>query len=139
MWVVGILTTILLVFYPRPIFSIFIPEEEAINYGVVYLKILGLSQLFMCLEITTAGAFNGLGRTIPPSVISILFTGLRVPAATILSSEQLIGLDGIWWSIRLSSVFKGILLTTWFITSLYKNPKFSINKGFKAIFSEDSK
>jgi len=126
MTTVGILTTCLLVFASRPVFSLFIPEEEAIRYGIVYLKILGLSQLFMCIEITTTGAFNGLGKTIPPSIVSIIFTGLRVPAAMILSSENLLGLDGVWWSISISSVFKGIILTTWFIIYLVKNPKVNL-------------
>ena len=35
--------------------------------GADYLRILGYSQLFMCLEITTTGAFSGFGNTITPS------------------------------------------------------------------------
>lgn len=112
---IGIIASLLLIFCARPIFSIFIPEEEAIAQGIVYLRILGLSQLFMCIEITTAGAFNGLGRTLPPSYVSIIFTGLRVPAALILSKSDVLGLNGVWWSISLSSVFKGIVLVAWFI------------------------
>lgn len=119
--VVGIIATILLVFGGKYIFGFFIPEKEAIDYGIVYLRILGYSQLFMCIEITTAGAFNGLGKTIFPSLVSILFTGLRVPASKILSSEKLLGLNGIWWSISMSSVFKGIILTLVFVILIKKN------------------
>lgn len=126
--VVGIVATCLLIFGARPIFSIFIPEEEAIRQGVIYLKILGLSQLFMCLEITTAGAFNGFGKTLPPSIVSIVLTGLRVPASIILSSSSLLGLNGVWWSISMSSVLKGIILVTWFIILLVKNPYFKKDK-----------
>jgi putative MATE family efflux protein len=46
-FVMGILNTSLLIFFAKPIFSIFIPEEEAIYLGIDYLKILGISQLFM--------------------------------------------------------------------------------------------
>lgn len=120
--VIGIFATSLLVFGARPVFSIFIPEEESIRYGIVYLKILGLSQLFMCIEITTAGAFNGLGKTVPPSIVGILFNGLRIPAALILSSTSL-GLNGVWWAISISSMFKGVVLTTLFIFSLKRNPE----------------
>ncbi len=119
MSVIGVITSLLLIFCARPIFSIFIPEEEAITQGVIYLRILGLSQLFMCLEITTAGAFNGLGRTLPPTYVSIIFTGLRVPAALILSKAELLGLNGVWWSISLSSVFKGIVLVAWFVFDMH--------------------
>lgn len=119
MSVIGILATIAFIFAGRQIFGIFIPEENAIQYGIVYLRILGYSQLFMCIEIVTAGAFNGLGKTVPPSFISILFTGLRVPASMVLSAEHFLGLNGVWWSISISSVFKGVVLTTWFIVILY--------------------
>ncbi|MEG0773505.1 MATE family efflux transporter [Clostridium sp.] len=122
--IVGILATLLLTLGGRAVFSLFIPEEEAIKYGIVYLKILGYSQLFMCIEITTSGAFNGLGRTMTPSIISILFTGLRVPAAYLLASESLLGLNGVWWSISMSSVIKGILLVGIFVILLKRNKLF---------------
>lgn len=113
---IGILATILFVFFGKPIFSMFIAEEEAIKIGVGYLKILGYSQLFMCIEITTGGAFNGIGKTVPPSIVGIVFNYLRIPAAGMLS--VIMGLEGIWWSISMSSVFKGVLLTSWFIIVL---------------------
>ncbi len=123
MSIIGVLASLLLIFAARPLFSIFVPgEEETISQGVIYLRILGLSQLFMCIESTTAGAFNGLGNTIPPSIVGILFNGLRIPAALILSSTSL-GLSGVWWAISISSIFKGLVLATWYFTLLKKNPK----------------
>ena len=67
----------------------------------------------MSLEITTAGAFSGYGKTVPPSVISIVFTALRIPLALILVHTTL-ALNGIWWSITISSILKGVLLFVWF-------------------------
>lgn len=115
---IGLFSTLLLVFGARPLFALFIPDEKVIPYGVDYLKILGYSQLFMCIEISTAGAFNGIGRTIPPSLNGIILTGLRIPAAIILSEPNILGLNGVWWSISLSSILKGIVLTIWFIIVL---------------------
>lgn len=111
---VGIFATILLVFVGKELFSLFIPTENAIKMSTLYLRILGYSQLFMCIEITTAGAFNGLGKTLIPSAISIIFTGLRIPAVIFLSSQEMFGLNGVWWSISISSVIKGILLVILF-------------------------
>ena len=122
MTVIGIFTTGLLYFGARPIFSIFIPEAESISYGVVYLKILALSQLFMCIELTTAGAFNGLGNTVPPSIIGIVFNALRIPGALILSATSL-GLNGVWWAISISSIFKGVILANWYMMLLKKSNK----------------
>ena len=119
--ILGIFATILLIFGGRHVFKIFIPNDPiALDYGVTYLRILGLSQFFMCIEIATAGAFNGLGRTVPPATIGMIFNALRVPAALILSSTAL-GLNGVWWSISMSSVFKGVILTSIFIFVLKKN------------------
>lgn len=112
---IGIGATLLLVLGARPVFFFFIPGEEA---GIAYLRILGLSQLFMCMEIATTGAFNGLGRTVPPSIVGIVMNALRIPSALILS--KYLGLNGVWWSISKTSVFKGMILTTWFITLLVK-------------------
>lgn len=119
--IVGVGATLLLIFGAQPIFSIFLTEKEAVAHGIRYLKILGLSQLFMCFEITTAGAFNGLGRTVPPSVTGIVFNALRIPAAMILSGPHLLGLNGVWWSISVSSMFKGVVLTGCFMIFLKRN------------------
>lgn len=109
----GIFCTCLLIVCPAPVFKIFITEKEVIPLGIDYLRILGVSQLFMSLEITTAGAFAGYGKTVPPSVVSIVFTTLRIPLALILVHTTL-GLNGIWWSITISSIVKGVLLFIWF-------------------------
>ncbi|MBD7914189.1 MATE family efflux transporter [Clostridium sp. Sa3CUN1] len=112
---IGIFSTILFVFFGESIFSIFIPEEEAILSGAIYLKILGYSQLFMCIEITTSGAFSGFGDTVTPSWVSIILTGFRIPIAIFLSSILALGINGVWWSISGTSIVKGILLLILFI------------------------
>ncbi|MCE9655836.1 MATE family efflux transporter [Clostridium celatum] len=111
---VGVFATVLLVFAGEQLFRLFINESEAIIQGADYLRILGYSQLFMCLEITTAGAFYGIGKTMTPSLISIIFTGLRVPVAIILFKPELLGINGVWWSISGSSIIKGIILVILF-------------------------
>ena len=116
----GVFCTALLIFCPAPIFRIFITEKNVIPLGVDYLMILGVSQLFMSMEITTAGAFSGCGHTIPPSITSIVFTAIRIPLALFLTQTAL-GLNGIWWSITISSIFKGIILLVWFLHFLKKH------------------
>ena len=108
--VLGIFATILLIGFGEAVFAVFIPEAEAIAGGVVYLKILGYSQLFMCIEITTTGLFNGLGRTYIPSIVGIILTGARIPLAYLLSKPNLLGIDGVWWSISSTSILKGIII-----------------------------
>lgn len=109
----GLFTSCLLIFVPGPIFQCFIHEANILPYGIDYLRILGFSQFFMCLEIATQGAFNGLGKTMPPSIVSILFTSARIPMAILLS--EILGVNGVWWAISISSIIKGITLVCWFV------------------------
>lgn len=62
----GIFTSLLLLVFPKFFFSIFITEPDVIPMGVDYLRIIGISEVFMCLEGAATGAFQGLGRTILP-------------------------------------------------------------------------
>ena len=52
------------------------------------------------------GLFTGVGEPKIPAYISIIFTTLRIPMALLF--VNFIGVSGIWLSISLSSVFKGI-------------------------------
>ncbi|NDW12961.1 MATE family efflux transporter [Bacteroides sp. 214] len=111
--VFGGFCTLLFVCFGTELFSVFVPEEAASLAGGTYLRIVGYSQLFMMLEITTQGVFYGIGRTMPPAIISITFNYLRIPLAILLTSKGM-GVEGIWWSISLSSIAKGIVLACWF-------------------------
>ena len=64
-------------------------------------------------------AYAGFGHTLPASVLSTVFTALRIPAALVLSATAL-GLSGIWWSISISSICKGLILTIMFVAFLNK-------------------
>lgn len=114
----GIFTSFVLIAFPEVLFRIFITETKVIPLGVDYLRILGVSQLFMCTESASAGAFQGLGRTLPPSLVGVVFTALRIPAAMLLSTTVL-GLNGIWWSISISSILKGLILPLWLIGVMF--------------------
>lgn len=115
----GCFTTFVLVVFPEVLFKIFITEPDVIPMGVDYLRILAVSQLFMCTEATAAGTFQGLGKTMPPSLTGIVFNALRIPMALALGATVL-GLNGIWWSISISSILKGIILPVWLGVIFYR-------------------
>jgi putative MATE family efflux protein len=110
----GTLATVLFVSYGNELFSIFVPERDAYIAGGTFLRIDGYSQLFMMLEITMQGVFYGLGRTMPPAVVSVVFNYMRIPLALLFISLGL-GVDGIWWAISASTILKGLVLLLWFI------------------------
>lgn len=117
LWMTGFFGTIcslVFIFYGSEVFSIFVPEAEAFRVGGDFLRIDGYSQMFMMLEITMQGVFYGLGRTIPPAIVSIGCNYMRIPVALILVHMGM-GVDAIWWAVCGTTVAKGIILTTWFI------------------------
>lgn len=117
MTVWGLITGTAFVLFGDKIFGIFVPEPAAIASGTVYLRILGYSQLFMVFEIASTGAFTGIGKTLPPSIQSILFTGARIPLALLLTATSL-ELSGVWWAITISTWCKGIVLPIWFMYTI---------------------
>lgn len=118
----GIMTSCLLVFGAEPIFCLFIREPEVVPVGVSYLTILGMGQMFMCEELVTGGALQGLGKTMSCSVITILFTAARIPLAYVLSRTSL-GLDGIWWALTATSIVKGITFVGYYLWTLSGLPE----------------
>lgn len=116
LWTVGIwglLISVVFICFPQTIADIFFHEPKAVATAVGYLVIIGFSEAFMCVELTTVGALSGLGRTRLCSIISITFTSARIPLAIILGG--LTGLSGIWWALSVTSIIKGIIFTCTFL------------------------
>ena len=110
----GTFCSLLFIFFGNNIFAIFVPEKEAYEAGGLALRIDGYSQLFMMLEIVIQGVFYGIGRTLPPAIISITCNYMRIPMALFFVSLGW-GLSGIWWSICITSILKGIIILIWFL------------------------
>ena len=72
------------------------------------MRIIGFSEMFMCVELMTVGAMSGMGKTMEASVITIILTAARIPLAILLGGTAL-GLNGIWWALTISSIVKGII------------------------------
>lgn len=108
--IIGLITTTVLFFFLRFIFFIFVRDALTLDLGESYLKILALSQLFMCVEITSQGVFNGLGETRVAPVIAVSMNLIRIPIAYYLGYHTSLGLYGIWGTISGTSIMKGILL-----------------------------
>lgn len=118
----GVITTAILAFGGQFLFSLFLAEPEAVEMGVVYLRILAVCQIVACLEYNSAGCFRGIGKTIPPSVVSIVSNLIRVPLVFVLSRTSL-GINGIWWGVSLGAGIRSIWMFIWFYLISVKLPK----------------
>ena len=107
----GVVVSLAFIFLGEEIFGLIVPEQEAKMAGGEYLFIMAFCQLFMMLETTTLGMWNGYGRTSPPAIISISLNLARIPLALWLA--PMMGIKGVWWAITISSVAKGIISAVW--------------------------
>lgn len=101
------LTSIAFIFFSKELAQLFTNDPETIAFTSSYLIIIGYSQIFMAMEIICNGVYTGIGLPKIPSAISIVFTLMRIPLALYLM--PIFGLNGIWWSIAISSFVKGIV------------------------------
>ena len=104
----GLLVSAVFIFIPYPVAKMFFHEADVLKTAVGYLRIIGVGEAFMTIELMTVGALSGIGRTNLCSIISNLLTGARIPLAVLFIYIGM-GLDGIWWALSVSSIIKGII------------------------------
>jgi len=109
---VGLVTTVLVTF-PEAAVSVFSSDPEVVAAGTTYILIVGLSQVFMAIEVVLIGAFAGAQWTVVPAVVEIGLTAARVPLAFWLV-DQGWGVEGVWVAISVTCVAKGALLAVLF-------------------------
>lgn len=94
--------------FPEEISGIFFHVPQEIEMCAQYLVILGMGTVFNSVEILGGGAISGLGNTRLCSMISVIFTAIRIPIAMTLSRTSM-GVNGIWWAFSITSIIKGVL------------------------------
>ena len=103
-----LVTAIIFIYTPEPLIRLFVSEENTVSIASRYLQIIAISQVFSAIEMVTNGLFMGIGLPRISANVSIFYTILRIPMAIILIPY--LGVNGIWWSISVSSILKGITL-----------------------------
>ncbi len=109
--VFGVITTLVFILFSEQLVGWFVNDDVTIQIGADYLRIVGLSQVFMCIDMISAGVINGIGRTKIPASISIIVILIRIPLAIYLSQPQYYGVNGIWYALLISSTLRGLAIT----------------------------
>ncbi|MDL2206740.1 MATE family efflux transporter, partial [Eubacteriales bacterium OttesenSCG-928-N13] len=114
--------TLLLIFCGRAMFMLFIDSPvHVVDMGEAYLKILAGCMPLMAFEGACAGAFRGVGQTVPPSICAVVFHLLRVPMCWLLG--QYWGMYGIWLGVSISGGMRGLAEFIWYTIYSRKLPK----------------
>ncbi len=106
-------TSLILYFLGRPITAVFFSDPVAVEHGRHYLQVLSASQLMQGLILLSSSAFAALGQSFIPAVIVTTLMIARLPLGSFLSGTAL-GVNGIWWSLTLTTNAAGLLLITIF-------------------------
>lgn len=112
----GSLVTVILLTLGGRIFSLFLTDPELVFLGRRYLIIFACCQLSMNLEAVASGAFKGIGRTIPPSLVSIISNGVKPIVAWLLSGTFL-GIYGVWIGVCAITIVRGLWVCLWYFLS----------------------
>lgn len=102
------LSTLIFWAFSEQLAGLFVKEQATIAIAAGYLRIIAYSQIFNAMEMVSNGFLTGIGRPKIPSYVSIIFTALRLPMAYFCI--RYLGVEGIWWSITLSTALKGSVL-----------------------------
>jgi putative MATE family efflux protein len=103
----SLLMAFIFIFLNTPLIKLFVSDENTIVIAKAYLQVVAFSQIFSTTESVSNGLFTGIGKPKISSIISVVFTSLRLPMAFVLVKP--FGLTGIWISISVSSILKGIV------------------------------
>jgi len=117
---VTLVMSVLFLSIPGLIASVFTADPEVHHIAVDYLIILGLSQFTMAIEIILEGAFSGSGDTLPPMIVSVPGSIARVPLAYFLAFGLGWGINGVWWTLTITTTVKALALALWFARGKWK-------------------
>ena len=117
---ISIFFTIVMVFFGRPLMSIFTPDLDVINIGVEYLIIVSSFYLLFSAMFITHSVFRGAGDTLAPMIMTLIALWIiRLPISYFLSEK--IGTNGIWWGTPISWGIGLLIAIVYYYTGRWKN------------------
>ncbi len=114
------LWSLVLYFGSGAIASIFTGAGETRDHAIAYYQIIAWCLVPQAAELVLEGAFGGAGLTVPPMVISVTLTSLRIPLCYLAASPSGAGVIGIWWAISATAILRGVVMAYWFHRGRWK-------------------
>ena len=108
---------------PETLVGVFTRDAETARHGADYLSVVALSMVFMNVEVILGAAFTGAGDTLPPMLVDVPLTALRIPLSLWLARSLGVGPAGIWWAISGTAIGRGVLMGAWFLRGRWKRAR----------------
>ncbi len=115
MGIVAAALMLLFLVVPAPLLGLFTRDPEVIGLAVPYLRIVALCQIATGVEGVLSGAFAGAGDTVPPLVIHVAVSMVRLPLAWLAAVRWGMGINGIAWTITLTCLLRATIVAGWFL------------------------
>ncbi|GAW93723.1 MATE family efflux transporter [Calderihabitans maritimus] len=123
------LVALVAVFSPRTLLALFTKEEEVLQAGALYLKVIGPSYVAFAVTFALQGVIRGAGDTLPSLIFSLIaLWGIRVPGAALLSRLPALGVRGVWLAMAVSPVVGLLLHWGYYATGRWKT-KVAVKQG----------
>ena len=94
-------------------------DPAAAWHGARYMFVVAFCLVPQAFELVLDGAFGGAGLTVPPMVIGVFFSTLRIPLAW-WAVDAGYGVEGIWWVIAVTALLRGFGVMFWFGKGTWK-------------------
>ncbi|MGV3523444.1 MAG: MATE family efflux transporter [Candidatus Sericytochromatia bacterium] len=97
------------------------PDPTTQAHSIAYLRTISLALVPYSCELVFDGAFAGAGNTLPPMVIIVAGTVIRLPLALFYAHTLGLGAQGVWLAIATTMCIKGLVLLSWFRLGHWKH------------------
>lgn len=118
----GVIVAVGLFFFGGAMYLLFTDDAVVLSLAVAYMQIVAPGQITACIESVAAGAFKGIGKTVPPAIVSFTSNAARVVLAWFLMRTSL-GLNGIWIAAVSGMLVRGTWVTVWYMLAARSLPK----------------
>ena len=125
---ITLLWSIVMLVRPEWIADVFAPRSESgaidsqtLLFAISYIATVAYCMVPQAFELTLGGAFGGAGLTMPPMIIRVSFSLLRIPLAWWAVTTWPHTITALWWVICLTALLRAILLIYWFSRGTWKS------------------
>ena len=99
--------------FPGFLIGIFSNDKDVLHYGVIYLTIMSLGNVFVGTIMTTSAVFQGLGKTYPSFIAAVFDNALFAVFVFTLPGLFGWGIQAVWWIKLATAGVEMFLVAEW--------------------------
>src|ERR1035437_1847519 len=100
---ISVPVSICFIVFAKPILQLFSNDPVVLQYGIYYLRLMGLVLPFFGVGLNIQSAFNGAGSTGTPTFVTFISLILiRIPLALLLPAIPAMGKNGVFMAVAIS-------------------------------------